>query len=82
MTDSAVDLLEQRLEEEGIAAPESRPTASLLRFVGVSAGFAVLIALCAVAVITLWFALFGDGLARPLALIASLLTQGSIGPGH
>jgi hypothetical protein len=78
VSDSAVDLLERSLEEEGGAAPETRPTASLLGFVGVSAGFAVLIALCAVAAITLWFALFGHDLLRPLSLIVAWLAQGGV----
>lgn len=73
-----MDLLERSLEEEGGAAPETRPTASLLGFVGVSAGFAVLIALCAVAAITLWFALFGHDLLRPLSLIVAWLAQGGV----
>jgi hypothetical protein len=85
VSDSGVDLLERSfaeaehgLEQDEAAAPETQPTASLLGFVGVSAGFAVLIALCAVAVITLWFALFGHDLLRPLSVILGWITQAGI----
>lgn len=89
MSDSGVDLIERSLEEdvngleEGpVFAPGARPTASLLGFVGVSAGFAVLIALCVGTVITLWFALFGHDLLPPLSVLLGWITQtGIVGVG-
>ena len=71
MSESGLDLLERRLEEADAEAPEPQRTASMLGLVGVSAGFAALLALCAVTAITLWVALFGKSLLVPFWIIAA-----------
>ncbi|GAB3794859.1 hypothetical protein GCM10028798_02540 [Humibacter antri] len=79
MSESDLDIFKPP-QDDGVTDTPLTPATSMVGFVGVSAGFGVLVGLCAAVVTCLWVALFGRWFFTTVGVALGWIAGGVFAP--